>query len=308
MISGFHTMNHVKPMNSHTSRRRFLQTSSLWLGAAVTRGTAQLPETPPLIRIGVITDLHYAEKPPGGSRHYQESTKKLTEAVALFQQEKPDFVIELGDLVDAAPTAEEEIRFLKKINAIFEKVECPRHYVLGNHCVATLTKEQFYQSCGAKQTGYYSWDQNGVHFIVLDACYQKDFEDYRPGNFEWSDPNIPPVEVAWLTKDLASTTLPTVVFVHQRLDLEPGASPYAIKQSLEVRKILESSDKVRAVFQGHSHKNELHEIGNIAYCTVAAMVEGSGETNSAYAMLDVHEDRSLQLKGFRKQETRTFPA
>jgi hypothetical protein len=51
--------------------------------------------------------------------------------------------------VDAAPTAEEEIRFLKTINAILSKIECPRHYVLGNHCMATLTKEQFYETCGA---------------------------------------------------------------------------------------------------------------------------------------------------------------
>ena len=289
------------------SRRQFLQTSSLWLGASVIDGMAQRTKARPLVRIGLVTDLHYAEKPPGGTRHYRESAKKLSEAVALFQQEKPDFVIELGDLVDAAPTADEEIRFLKTINTILEKVDCPRHYVLGNHCVATLTKEQFYQTCQAKKTGYYSWDQQGVHFIVLDACYQKDFEDYRPGNFEWSDPNIPPKELTWLTKDLAATTLPTVVFVHQRLDLEPGTSPYAIKQSPEVRKVLEASGNVSAVLQGHSHKIELHEISNIPYCTIAAMVEGSGELNSAYSMLEVYEDGTLQLKGFRKQESRTLP-
>ncbi|MDB2346866.1 MAG: metallophosphoesterase [Verrucomicrobiales bacterium] len=297
-------------MKSHPSsnRRRFIQTSSLWLGATLIHGQDQAPKAPPLIRIGVVTDLHYAEKRSSGSRHYQESTRKLTEAVALFQQEKPDFVIELGDLVDVAPTAEQEIKFLKAINAIFEKVDCPRHYVLGNHCVATLTKEQFYQSCGATKSGYYSWDQNGVHFIILDACYQKDLKDYRPGNFEWSDTNIPPVESAWLAKDLKSTTLPTVAFVHQRLDLEPGTSPYAIKQSLEVRKILEESGQVRAVFQGHSHKHELHQIGDIAYCTIAAMVEGSGATNNSYAMLEIYKDGAIQLKGFRKQETYKIPA
>ncbi len=289
----------------NTTRRQFLQTSSLWLGAAA-NGIAQARKTRPAARIGLVTDLHYAEKPSNGSRHYQESAKKLTEAVALFQQEKPDFVIELGDLVDAASTADEEIRYLKTIDAVLRKAECPRHYVMGNHCVATLTKEQFYQTCEAKKTGYYSWDEKGVHFIVLDACYQKDFQDYRPGNFSWDDPNIPPKEVDWLTKDLATTDLPAVVFVHQRLDLDPENSPYAIKQSVKVRKVLEASGKVRAVFQGHSHQNELNEIGEVSYCTVAAMVEGSGEANSAYAMLDVYEDGAIQLKGFRRQKSRSL--
>ena len=77
-------------MKSHPSsnRRRFIQTSSLWLGATLIHGQDQAPKAPPLIRIGVVTDLHYAEKRSSGSRHYQESTRKLTEAVALFQQEK----------------------------------------------------------------------------------------------------------------------------------------------------------------------------------------------------------------------------
>jgi alkaline phosphatase len=179
---------------------------------------------------------------------------------------------------------------------------------LGNHCVATLSKAQFYQSCEAKRSGHYSWDQQGVHFIVLDACYNQHFADYAPGNFTWTDTNIPPKELAWLTKDLEDTQLPTVVFVHQRLDLDPGKSPYAIRQSPQVRKVLEGSGNVRAVFQGHSHKNELNHIGNIAYCTVAALVEGSGDDNNAYAILEIYEGGVLHLKGFRKQQTRRIPA
>ena len=41
--------------------------------------------------------------------------------------------------------------------------------------------------------------------------------------------------------------------------------------------------------------------------TMAAVVEGSGETNRAYAVVDIDADGSLELKGYRKQETRSFP-
>lgn len=292
-----------------TSRRRFIRTSSLWLSAAAGMAATQESKVAgkPVARLGLLTDLHYAEKAPGGTRHYRESADKLAEAVDLFQQEKVDAVIELGDLVDAAPTVEEETRFLKTINARLKQLDCPRHYVLGNHCVATLTKAQFLKACDANPKGYYSWDLGGIHVIILDACYRHDFQSYEPGNFEWTDPNIPTEEADWLTKDLANTEHPTVVFVHQRLDLDPATSPYAIKQSPAIRKVLESSGKVRAVFQGHSHQNALTDINGIAYTTLVAMVEGSGQENNAYSILNVYADGSLALTGYRKQRSQSFP-
>ncbi|MCA9022543.1 MAG: alkaline phosphatase, partial [Planctomycetaceae bacterium] len=76
---------------------------------------------------------------------------------------------------------------------------------------------------------------------------------------------------------------------------------HAVKNSSEVRKVLEESGKVAAVFQGHSHRNHYSEIGGIHYCTMVAMVEGSGLTNNGYSTLDIHGDGSLVLNGFRKQ-------
>ncbi|MCA9438109.1 MAG: alkaline phosphatase, partial [Candidatus Omnitrophica bacterium] len=75
---------------------------------------------------------------------------------------------------------------------------------------------------------------------------------------------------------------------------------FGIKSGPEVRKILEDSGKVRAVFQGHNHINEHKEIGDIHYVTLAALIEGSGEQNNAYSILDVYPDR-LEVSGFRNQ-------
>lgn len=41
-----------------------------------------------------------------------------------------------------------------------------------------------------------------------------------------------------------------------------------------------------AVFQGHSHKNDYKHLTGIHYATLVAMVEGTGEENSGYAMAD----------------------
>ncbi len=105
----------------------------------------------------------------------------------------------------------------------------------------------------------------------------------------------------WLEKDLTQTQNPVIVFAHQRLDLNPQES-YAVKQCRKVRKLFEASGKVLAVFQGHSHKNELHLINEIPYCTLAAIIEGSGSENNAYGILELSPTGTIQLKGYRKQE------
>ncbi|YCM42217.1 metallophosphoesterase [Verrucomicrobiaceae bacterium 227] len=287
-------------------RRKFAQVSSMALGAGMFSGRAMADEAgaKPLLRLGLLTDVHYADRETRGSRFYRDSLTKGKEAAAFFQEKKPAAVICLGDVIDAAKTVEEETSYLKSIAKVLDEAGVPRHHVLGNHCVATLTKEEFFEHSGqAVKKGYYSVDLKGVHVVILDACFNKKMEAYGRDNFQWTDANIPPAEMEWLKADLAGTELPVVVFAHQRLDLEPK-DHHAVKQSPEVRRIFEMSGKVKAVFQGHSHKNELHEVAGIPYCTLKAMVEGGGVENSGYSLLEVFADGSLKLKGFRKQVDR----
>ena len=133
---------------------------------------------------------------------------------------------------------------------------------------------------------------------MLDSCFRSDGQPYGRKNSEWTDANIPAHEVEWLRADLAGTSRPTIVFAHQRLDV---GSPYGVKNAPEVRGLLESSGKVRAVFQGHSHKNDYHEIAGIHYVTLVAMVEGSGAENSGYASVDLGGDETIRVHGFRRQ-------
>ena len=58
-----------------------------------------------------------------------------------------------------------------------------------------------------------------------------------------------------------------------------------------------------AVFQGHSHQNEVKTIKGIHYCVHRAMIEGSGEENNGYSTVDVFADGTIRLTGFRKQQT-----
>lgn len=291
-------------MNALTSRRSFLQHSTLVLGGLGAKSLlAAEADAKPLLRAGLVTDLHYAEKESTKTRFYREAPGKLDEAVAHFNREKPAFVVELGDFIDRADTVEQEIEWLKTMEQHYAKLTMPRHYVLGNHCVDTLTKQEFAQHTQAPG-GHASFEQKGMTFLILDACFREDGTPYQRKNFTWQDANLPKSELAWLESELGKAPGPVVVLAHQRLDLDKA---HAVRNAAEGRALLEKSGKVRAVFQGHSHKNDYQQVNGLHYVTLVAMIEGTGPQNNGYSMLDVMPDESLRLQGFRRQVNRALP-
>lgn len=289
----------MKPLT--TTRRSFFHDGSLLLlsaGLAASQPAALGAEDRQRrVRIGLVTDLHYADKPAAGSRHYRETLTKIAEAGEQFQKDKPDFVVALGDIIDAADSVEVEKQYLARINKELTSLPGDKYYVLGNHCVATLTKAEFLAGVGQKRS-HYSFDAGGFHFVVLDACFRADGQAYGRNNFKWNDANIPEDQVEWLRADLKATTSQTIVFAHQRLDVK---NDHGVKNAERVRRVLEDSGRVLAVFQGHSHKNDLKEIGGIHYCTLVAMVEGSGPENNGFSVMDLFDGGLIRLTGFRKQ-------
>ena len=286
------------------TRRAVLRRTSLLLAGtagATWPGCSQLADTQARrpLRIGLVTDIHYADKETAGTRHYRDSLPKLSSAIAHFNAAQVDFVVQLGDLIDAAPSADEELRYLQRIESIYTQARCPRHYVLGNHCVSTLTKEQFLGACKAPRS-YYSFDVGGFHFVILDACFREDGQPYGNKNSVWTDANISAAELDWLQADLRAARHPSVAFVHQRLDIDDA---HGIRNREAVRSTLEASTKVRAVLQGHHHRNDLKEINGIHYCTLAAMVEGPLPDHNAYAVMTLPPTGAISVEGFGNQST-----
>lgn len=285
-------------------RRAWLEAGSLVLAAtaidalAPTPMAAELDPSPESLRIALITDLHYADKPALGSRFYRESTSKLAEAAQALAREKPAFIVELGDLVDAADSLEVERHWLDTINRQFSSLFPNRHYVLGNHCVDGLTKQEFLGAI-ERERSYYSFDHGHTHFVILDACFRSDGLPYGRQNAHWTDSNIPAEELEWLAADLHATRKQTIVFVHQRLDSQDD---YAVRNAPAVREVLQASGRVVAVLQGHSHENDLRTIQGIHYIVLRAMVEGSGPANNGYSLLAIEPGGTLQLTGFRRQQ------
>ncbi len=291
--------------NRPSNRRVFIQQGAVFLAGSTLVGGEVFgaADAEPKLRVGLVTDLHYADRPPLGTRHYRETPAKLAEAARRFKQENVDLVVSLGDAIDSADSLEAEKGYLARIAKDFAAMPGQRHFVLGNHCVSALTKPEYLEIVGQKAS-FHSFDLKDVHFVVLDACFRSDGQPYGRKNFDWADSNIPAAEVEWLQADLERTVHKTVVFVHQRLDVAP---PMGIRNAPVVRKVLQDSGKVLAVLQGHEHKGGYHEIAGLHYLTLAAMVEGSGPDQNAYAVMDLLPDDSVRLRGFRGQRSYAWP-
>lgn len=263
------------------------------------------PET--AVRFGIVTDSHYADADPNGTRFYRESIPKMKECISLMNEQHVDFVVELGDFKDQGSPPDEAgtLRFLSDIEQAFAAFNGPRYHVLGNHDADSISKNQFSESVTntgiPKDATYYSFDSGGVHFVVLDANFNPDGSAYDHGNFNWTKTVIPGDERDWLTRDLESTSLPVIVFVHQLLD---GEGEHYINNAADVRNILQNHNSVLAVFQGHMHTGNYSLIENIHYYTLKAMVEGTGEKNSSYAIVEVGNNNDIHVTGYRNAESR----
>ena len=297
-----------KNTNWIITRRTFLKSSVaslavLPLSCALNSGSRDKKGT---ARFGIVTDCHYADADAQGTRFYRESLDKLSECVALMNTKKVDFLIELGDFKDQdkPPIEKKTLSYLQAAEKVLKRFKGPTYHVLGNHDIDSISKNQFLKRVDNTKIdsnrSYYSFDFNGLRYVVLDANYRTDGTDYDHGNFDWTDANIPSKELDWLRKDLAAAPGPVIVFIHQLLN---GTGPVFVKNAAQVRQILEASGKVLAVFQGHHHSGSYSNIAGIHYYTLKAVIEGHGLQNNSYAIVEVHPDGSITITGYRKALT-----
>ncbi len=269
------------------------------------------------VRLGIVADVHaHDTEAPVEHKVMTNYAERLTAFVDAMNAWPADLVIELGDFVNGAfvlganygdPTRIGAI--LDDAVALFSGLECPTHYVLGNHDLYDLSKEEFLAAVGREET-YYGFDLGGFHFVILDAEYNDPGEDDYDHVFMRVKCRIPRHELEWLRDDLAGTDLPTIVCVHQPLDpkFDPNAGGPAVVNQEEVRRILSESGVVIAVFQGHDHENRYVEIDGIHYVEFNAMVDHTEPTPPTYARVTLDPDaRVIRIEGFGLQDSYELP-
>ena len=175
-------------------------------------------------------------------------------------------------------------------------VSRPVYHVAGNHDSINLSDADLLRVWGRTGRLYYSFDHGGVHFVIL-ATHETQNVDVR----------IDDEQLAWLERDLASAARPTIVLMHHTASEQDLAhnrwfyrAPHLCKvvERRRLRRILEASGKVVAVFNGHLHWNHFDLCGGIPYITVQSLIENldddaPGRPAAAHAVCRLSEKRLI---------------
>lgn len=265
-------------------RRHFLSLSAAAAAASALPSSAMAPAAvaPGNLRFVFFTDTHL--QPENGGA---EGTALALEKIKAL---KPEFCIQGGDhCFDVTASPRERCMMLLDL---YSKTEhtldgIPVHHALGNHDVfgtgpaahipntdPLYGKKSFQQRYNTKT--YYSFDQKGYHFIVLDSVGITD-----DGEFEG---RIDASQLLWLTADLAAQPAGTPILVVTHIPLVTSIGQYkadfrvagkkhnyfSVENSYDVLPLFEGHNVI-GVLQGHTHINETVYWRNVPYVTSGAV-------------------------------------
>jgi predicted phosphodiesterase len=274
-------------------RRTFLKISAAAMGAVLGKGlmpphTFQLVE---LANAAVNPDIGkgFATRSEQGNRpftfayisdsHLYERTlnqrfvraivKAVDDVNALDPQ--PDFVLYGGDLAQLGRPAELELG-----RQILSGLKAPVKMMVGEHDWYLDLGEKWQEMFGPPT---YSFDWKGVHVVVLQSVYEKDFWTARKMTSEQRMQTVAGLDNAvqsrfevgekqreWLSDDLAKVpkSTPILVFSHSPLYKYYRPWNFWTEDAEQVQAMLKPFDKV-TVIHGHTHQMLFNQIGNISF-------------------------------------------
>ena len=169
----------------------------------------------------------------------------------------PAFLLHTGDITHLSTDAQ-----FDDAAQIIGGTGIDTHYVPGEHDVVDVDPGHAFMSRYGKGTqgqGWYSFDQNGVHFVGL-----VNVVNFKAGGLG----NLGPEQVAWLQKDVAglSASTPIVVFAHIPLWAVYPQWGWGTDDSAQALALLQRFGSV-TVLNGHIHQIIQKVEGNMTFHT-----------------------------------------
>jgi 3',5'-cyclic-AMP phosphodiesterase len=200
-----------------------------------------------------ISDSHIGfAKPPN-----QDATGTLREALALVDRQRDGaaLLLHTGDVSHLSAAAQ-----FDTAASLIGEARLPTHYVPGEHDVLVDDGREFFRrfTPGAPR-GWYSFDQDGVHFVALNNV-----QDLRPGGMG----NLGQDQLAWLADDLRgrASSQPIVVFAHVPLWTVSEAWGWGTADAEQALALLRRFGSV-TVLNGHIHQVMQKVEGHCAFHT-----------------------------------------
>lgn len=216
-------------------------------------GSAQAAETG--FSFLQISDSHVGFDKPANPN----ALGTLQEAIGNIKKlpDKPAFMIHTGDITHLSKAQQ-----FDDADKVIGEAGLVVHYVPGEHDLIDETQGQAYLGRYGKNTkgaGWYSFDQEGVHFIGL-----VNVVDLKAGGMG----NLGAEQLAWLADDLSgkSASTPIVVFAHIPLWTIAPEWGWGTQDSAQALALLARFGSV-TVLNGHIHQLMQKVEGSVSFYT-----------------------------------------
>lgn len=288
----------------------------LWVGSLRVYGQQERP----VLRIGLIADIQYADKDTHGTRFYREALEKLRVGIAQLHTMPIDFTVVLGDFVDEGP------KDLVAVSTVLDQSTAPVYKLLGNHDYDPIGHPDPYSLYQTYQmpASYYRVDTAGWRFIFLNTN-ELSLYATTPGTWQAAEyqrlvkrlkkegrTNLKPWnggvgkrQLKWLATQLREAKqrgYKVLVFTHH--PLMPENNGHEALNNREILHLLVAYKKqVKAVFSGHNHAGAFAVQEGLPCITLEGMIETADQ--NAYGRLVIYSDR-IEVLGIGRMTSRVI--
>lgn len=314
-----------KKSSGLTRRRMLTATAATCAAPWLLSGCEQAPAPPPgrkrVLRLAHLTDVHVQPERGAG----EGMAQCLQHVHAL--DDPPEMILFGGDnIMDTFANTKQrgEVQWKLWQKTLKDHCKLPFKACIGNHDVWGWHKERSQTTGSEPGWGkewaidqlqlpgrFYSFDQNGWHFIVLDSTHP------APNNPNSYVARLDDEQREWLAGDLQDTPndRPVLVLSHMPIltvtALKPDSDgPYPqfrVDQSnmhvdsLFIRRIFEKYGNVKLAVSGHTHQLDRCEFHGTTYCCNGAVCGAwwKGDRpycDEGYALIDLYDDSTFQIQ------------
>ena len=269
----------------------------------------------PLAKFGLLADPQYTDHDNEIGRNYRAG-KDITKATLerFNQEERMDFVCNLGDIVDGRIKEE-----LPEVIDVFKASRFPVRHALGNHDMKKQSDEDLQKAFGLKDFNY-QFKAGGVRFLVVHTLEISTMRTKGTPERAEADAYLKANEARklrtyngmmstagkrWLDEQLTAADAagePAIVMTHVPVWVKASDASCIVWDADEMLALLDRHPCLKAWFAGHHHPGGLDVRNHVLHKTVKGLCERKEATG---VIVSVFRDR-IELKGFGAESDYTF--
>lgn len=240
--------------------------------------------------VAILSDIHMRDA------YLDAITQEVTAVLAEFEQYAPEHAFVLGDLIEDGGSVAADRENIRRVHSLLSEWDVPVTYLLGNHDVELLGKDELQTLLGQEQ--FYGVVEVGeTAFVYLDTAYD---------GLRGAMGRIGVEQLRWLETQLDALS-DVILLAHHPIgnfDLSENTwfTDYPERAYLwerkEVLEAISQCDGVHGTISGHIHQTEYTEFWGVPHVSVNAFSKELPDRplTGTYGLLSLGETPEISIQ------------